>query len=166
MSDLDNVNRLKVVDHVSRTLSKTIMDAEVGKNTTGAEQRIKENINSTLKQFHNQGLIHNQEAPDVKVDILWNSWTLKQKAKWFLTNKICPWIAKDTRDLHTIQDLNILELYANWVDAEHPFAEPSVYRSDMPEWAIINPKSIVISDITIRPIQSLDFITVNIEVGD
>lgn len=161
---MDNLSKIQLAEHVSKTLSEDLTKS-VGQSVSGAEDKIKDQIKKTLTDLNNRQLIVNNDSPDVQVDILWNKWSLKQKAKWYLTNKVFKWIAQETRDLHTVQDLNILELYANWSDAEEPFAEPSCYRSDMPEWANPSPKNIVVSDITIRPTQAVEFININIEIN-
>lgn len=161
---MDNSNKMKLAEHVSRILREEFTKT-VGESVEGAEEKIKQQAKESLTNLQNQGLIANNNSPDVQVDILWNKWGLKQKAKWYLTNKLFPWIAEDTRDLHTKYDMEVLNLYEEWSENGSPTVESSAYRHDMPEWANPSPKNVLITNLKIRPKQVIEFIGIDIEIN-
>lgn len=149
-----DINESFSVDFIQNEIRQSL-EKHIG--TTDLEA-VKESLSNTLNHIYNRELITDQFKIG-RCGQLWSLWSLKQKFKWYFYNK-AP-IVKDLseRIRNEIDDYNSL-----LVDPEtHEYASiPKEY----PEHLQPSPKSIMITDMQIKLKQSIDFITLDVTLGD
>lgn len=87
------------------------------------------------------------EVTEVKT--LWDSWTLKEKANWFIKNKVFSFIAKKAKK--QVDEINRV----NYENAEDDDWEYVKY----PDWCVSTPKGIIKVNTKIKLAQPIKFIT-------
>lgn len=153
---MKTLDRIRVTDEITRKVISEI-DKILKPNESNFVgnidiEKVKGTISSTLRSFQDKNIVASGDGFKVgDVDILWNTWTEAQRAKWVLVNETYPEIAKDARDI--VDDFN-KELY----DYDTDTTEGHV---DYPWWAVPCPKMVTVVDMMVKPVQALDFIKID-----
>ena len=100
-----------------------------------------------MGKLQGQNVIQNYSR-DPTVHILWETWSWRQKVKWYVAKKLG--FAKNVRDFIA----NINDFYITESDCKYP------------KWAIEYPRSIAVANLMIQPIESLEHICLNIKVEE
>jgi len=154
MDEFKNINDRLIMESVQSDIRDSLK-SHIG--TTDLEA-VRKTLANCLNQYYNQELIE----PNFKVGRcgqLWSLWTFRQKLKWYFYNKTP--IIKDLSDQirKGIDDYNEL-----LVDPEtHEYTSiPKEY----PEYLNPSPKSIIIVDTQVKLNQGIDFITIDVTLGE
>jgi hypothetical protein len=102
----------------------------------------------------------------INLSTVWETWNLKQKTKWFVYNKL-PIFKKHSDRVRQVIDERNQQCIDNRSEEEikedyYPFCSFEKY----PIHLISNPKSILTVDLTIRPKQALEYISISIGIDD
>lgn len=124
------------------------------KKDTQTKDKVTEQVSKTLRNYEGQGHIRPKDYDVTKVDVLWNTWTLKQKAIWFLMNKIFTWVARNKRAM--IDELN------SKLDVD---SDEYYERVKYPYWASSSPLATMIVDMEVALTQPIECIKINLTVG-
>lgn len=132
------------------------------KNTQNIAEQIKMKTQELLLK---QNAIMNGAEPDsIKVNTLWRTFTIKQKALWFYYNKLTKIGAKKRAAIDQINEKNLEQNYLEdyegweWEDYFDLIQYPDLYQ--------LSPKSIMRVDFKIRPAQPLEFIGLELQIED
>lgn len=153
------LDKMQILDTVTRQVISDINEILKPNEPTYVGdvdiEKVKDSIANTLRSFQAKNIVAPEDGFKVgKVDILWNTWTDAQRIKWVLVNETHPEIAQEAREL--VDDFN-KELYNHDTDT----AEGHV---DYPWWAIPCPQMVTVVDMMIKPVQAINFVTVNFEL--
>jgi len=149
-----DINTQLVVASIQQEVKKSL-ESCVG---TVDLDSVKKELLKTLGNLQKRELI----APQFEIGTcsqLWSSWTLKQKLKWYFYNKTP--IIRDLSDQirKGIDDYNILA----WDYKTEKYAEdPKEY----PDYLIPFPKTIIVSNIYVKPTQGVEFIAIDFTLSD
>jgi hypothetical protein len=172
LSAAEKVNARIVLNTISKVLREHL---EPLAGTTPKLDDVKNSVGRYLDSLSTRQLVHGYEVGEVKQ--LWQSWTLKQKFKWSIYNKLP--VIKEISAEHR----NLIHEHNSMIDLIHALEIPDpsclhssesdetyddLYkykRKELPEHLICDPKTIVLTDVKIKPVKSLDFISINVEVS-
>jgi len=148
--DRDYINKKRILQYTSQRLTNALKGF-VGKVNS---KEVMNEIQATLKRLDDEAVI-TKSFKEPKVSILWEKWKFRQKFKWFIANKLFEWLGNETRQ--AIDNANIKPIEYDSLEAHE--------NAPYPDWAITTPKSIIVTDIFIRPITSIEFITIDLVIG-
>ena len=112
---------------------------------------IKEQVNlATQRCLHNlSAQIHGGEV--ISIGTMWERFTWKEKLKWLHINRLCPWIGNLGRKQYE-------EARSAWYANQDP-EDDDFYPYKINPMFEANPKGVIVSDISIRPVQPIEFIS-------
>ncbi len=112
----------------------------------------------SLERFVTRKVVNSFEVG--KVSQLWQSWTFKQKSKWFF-HRYTPFLrSAGFKLIKEIEKHNISEY-----EKEREDPEIVLKLREIPDHLTPYPKIIYVTDIKIKPMQSLDFIKCDFMIG-
>jgi len=145
----------KTIEAIRKKLESGLEDSLVGKH-------FGRSITEDQAKISIQKILSNMEADlfgydIVKCDIMWNTMSLKEKAKWWYSNILFKF--KGRKERSRIEQIN-QKRYQEALKEECGY-EVFVDREKYPYWAEPNPKSILNTEIKIKPTQSIQFLEFN-----
>lgn len=152
---MDLQTKILVNDLIAKNISK-----ELCTNDVSDQEKVKQVLENAVSKLVDKKMLDGADDTDVKVTILWESYTWKDKAMWYLCNRVFPSIAADAR-----QTVNRLSNEINdklWELGEEPFVGTS--QDCLPRWAIQSPRTVLVTDFKVRPVQALEYVTLKFEV--
>ena len=133
--------------------------------------KIKEVITDILNKYYESGDIvdHNIQQPDnVKVDLMWRTFSWKQKLKWYFYDKFLKKNKKEIIDI--VDNYNSLvfklnnKLLAELDEDDEDGSYVPKSTMDYPYYVQPNPKQIIVSDIRIKPNQTLSYVRLDLTI--
>ena len=153
----------KVEETLREGLLKTFLGEKVNKNT---EDQVKNTVRNMLAKM--SAVLHTGTPyEDLKVNVLWNVFSLKEKALWFYYNRLTKIGAKERAKIDQIneqsykeylEELETCEEWESWEIDWHRLEYPDLYQPE--------PKQMIRVDVKIKPIQPIEFIGINLQLED
>lgn len=130
----------------------------IGQKTGPVTQEVvRKSVNRMLAEMN--AVIMGGSVTDVQ--LLWNKFSLKEKLQWFWMNKLTSKAAKIRAE---IDAENERRYNAALEELEDEDDEADYERIKYPYLAESSPKSMFVIDLKIRPIQPLEFISLNVQL--
>ena len=169
MSHDNKISQECAIDALTHNI-RTNLENYVGDNRKEGLKEIKNSLYNSLKRFEEMGLIANEHEDGFKVgevSHLWSRWTIKQKLKWIFYNKT-PFVKTMSEKIRKeIDDYNSLIVDLKIHEKNHPDSGLIVPAGkEYPEHLIMGQKQIIVSDILVKPVMGVDFVTINFTVDN
>lgn len=126
------------------------VDEPYKKDTTDV---VEQAVQDAIDRLTDRNVVE-QNKPVTKVQMMWESFTLKQKIIHTICNKLIPVISRYKRS--SIDKQNIINI----------IEDEECTKIKYPYWAVNDPKGIILVDLEIRPVSSLNFINIKIGIGN
>lgn len=160
----DKLNLIRMADHITLALRENLESFVGHKVTHTTTKQVKEDLQASFEGLQERGLIAQESGFKVgEVNILWQTWNWKKRLKWTFCNKtpLIKLYFKAKKKAIDDYNLNIYLLE----ELENP-PEDIPDSLEMPEHLISGPKSIIITNMEIRPVQSIEYITLDMELSN
>lgn len=159
MNDKNKIANATTINYVQSMLRSKLTENFVGRINPESVRKV---VEAQLKTFQDQGILSPEESTKVeKVRQLWAMWSLKEKLKWIFYNKFPIIKSLSNKYRKLTQEYNSLVFEFNEL---HP---GDVYeRIELPEHLIPDPKTVVVADIQIRPVATLDMLELSFELRE
>lgn len=154
MDDNQSINDKAAVDYIQQYIKNGLYQ-HIG---TMDIKAVKQTLANTLNDISKSGIIENPYK-DPKVYQLWSSWSFVKKLKWYFYNK-APIIKDQSKQIRDLIDDYNLSIYDN--ETQEYTETPKEY----PELLQPSPKTIYITEVDMRLNHGIDFISLNVTLGD
>lgn len=138
----------KLTTQIKSDLTKAFLDKRVGESTLND---VKLATSKMLAKMEAE--LHGYKVD--KCDMLWNTLTVSQKAKWYFYNRLVRSLGDKHRAIIDEQNRLAYE------------ADPEDYNYQRyPWWLEPSPKTMAVVEVTIQPIQPLEWISLSVQLTE
>lgn len=168
MSNDIRIHALRVAEAIGHAIRN-----DVNKLPKLSREDVQKSIYQSLKNCEKAGIIVEERNDGFKVgdvSILWESWSFKQKMKWHLYNSV-PYFKKMGNEIRAeIDSYNELVTKVRDMEKSPTHFPLDLYElenlsyKDYPDHLVVGPKTIVITNVMIKPFKGIDFILMDLEI--